>query len=94
MSETTVLLDPTSEAVAAGRSRREPPASLEGLTIGLLDIGKARGDVFIDGLERGMRARGLATRRYAKPTNTRVAPTALAQTVAEECDVVVEALSD
>ena len=33
-------------------------------------------------------------KRYAKPTNTRTAPVDLAQTIAEEVDVVVDALSD
>lgn len=40
----------------------------------LLDIGKMRGDQFIDRLEVLMNARGVATRRYKKPSNTRVAP--------------------
>ena len=57
-------------------------------------FGKARGDVFIDQLEARFGERGIAVRRYAKPTNTKVAPIELAQTIAEECDVVVEALSD
>ena len=94
MNETTVMLDPTGEAQAAVRARRAPPASLDGRTVALLDIGKARGDVFIGQLERRLGEQGVASRRYAKPTNTKVAPLALAQQVAEECDVVVEALSD
>lgn len=94
MMDGTVLLDPTAETAPAKRQRVAPPASLDGLTIGLLDIGKARGDVFLDRLEEGMVARGLKVRRYAKPTNTKVAPVAVAQAIATECDVVVEALSD
>jgi hypothetical protein len=94
MKEATVLLDPTAETAPAKRQRVTPPMSLDGLTIGLLDIGKARGDVFLDRLEEGMAARGLKVRRYAKPTNTKVAPVAVAQAIATECDVVVEALSD
>ena len=83
-----------AETAPVKRERAAPPASLDGLTIGLLDIGKARGNIFLDQLEAGMAARGLTVRRYAKPTNTRVAPVAVAQAVATECDVVVEALSD
>ncbi len=94
MNEGLVLLDPTAESAPGQRERVAPPASLDGLTIGLLDIGKARGNVFLDQLEVGMAARGLKVRRYAKPTNTKVAPIAIAQTIATECDVVVEALSD
>ena len=42
----------------------------------------------------GLTERGLEVKRYAKPTNTRPAPTPLAQQIASEVDVVVEALSD
>ncbi|NKB60145.1 MAG: hypothetical protein GKS00_27855 [Alphaproteobacteria bacterium] len=94
MKDGLILLDPTAESSPAQRERLTPPASLDGLTVGLLDIGKARGNVFLDQLEVGMAARGLTVRRYAKPTNTKVAPIAIAQTIATECDVVVEALSD
>jgi len=88
------LLDPTAETASVRRERRAPPPSLQGLTLGLLDIGKARGDAFLDRLETHFEGRGLAVKRYAKPTNTRTAPTDLAQTIAEEVDVVVDALSD
>ena len=88
MRESFTLLDPTAEREAVQRARLTPPESLEGRTVALLDIGKARGDVFLDRLD------GVAVRRYAKPTNTKVAPAALAQSIASECDVVVEALSD
>jgi len=94
MNENLILLDPTAETAPAERARLAPPASLDGLTIALLDIGKARGNVFLDQLEAGMTARGLKVRRYAKPTNTKVAPVAVAQAIATECDIVVEALSD
>ncbi len=94
MNERQTLLDPTSEATPAARERLAPPASLAGRTVALLDIGKARGDVFIDQLGQRLTERGIAVRQYAKPTNTKVAPVGLAQTIAEECDVVVEALSD
>ena len=70
------------------------PASLEGLTVGLLDITKARGDVFLDQLDRRLTERGLSTRRYAKPTFTKPAPLDLRQEIAEQCHVVIEALAD
>ena len=94
MKDDLILLDPTAETTPANRERVAPPASLDGLTIGLLDIGKTRGDVFLDRLAEGMAGRGLTVRRYAKPTNTKVAPVSVAQAIATECDVVVEALSD
>ncbi len=88
------LLDPTAEMTSVRRERRPPPPSLEGLTLGLLDIGKSRGVTFLDRLESHFADRGFAVKRYAKPTNTRTAPVDLAQTIAEEVDVVVDALSD
>ena len=94
MNDGMQLLDPTAETAPVRRERCTPPPSLEGMTIGLLDIGKARGDAFIDRIESHFTTRGLTVKRYAKPTNTRTAPTALSQTIAEEVDVVVDALSD
>jgi hypothetical protein len=64
------------------------------MTIALLDISKARGNVFIDRLEMLLQARGIATKRYNKPTFTRVAPTTLKQQIAAECQIVIEALAD
>jgi hypothetical protein len=60
----------------------------------LLDISKARGDVFIDRIEDLLGQRGIKTRRYKKPTFTRIAPVELKQQIATECDVVVESLAD
>ena len=94
MNDAIQILDPTAETASARRERRSPPPSLEGLTLGLLDIGKARGSTFLDRIETHFSERGLAVKRYAKPTNTRTAPVDLAQTIAEEVDVVVDALSD
>ena len=94
MRESFVLLDPTSEREPAQRARRTPPESLEGRTVALLDIGKARGDVFMQQIGLRLEKQGITVKHYAKPTNTKVAPTDVAQAIATECDVVVEALSD
>jgi hypothetical protein len=88
------VLDPTSERTPATRMRTARPASLDGLTVGLLDISKARGNVFLDRLEQLLRQRGLAVRRYAKPTFTKPAPIDLRHEIATQCDVVIEALAD
>jgi hypothetical protein len=90
----TVLLDPTSERSPTIRPRLPRPDSIDGLTIGLLDIAKARGDVFLDRLDERLRERGLAVKRYKKPTNTRPAPLPLQQQIATEVNLVVEGLSD
>jgi hypothetical protein len=94
MSETRILLDPTSERASAERALAARPPALDGLTVGLLDISKARGDVFLDRLAERLAALGLDVRRYRKPTFTRPAPTALRQQIAAECRVVVEGLAD
>ena len=88
------VLDPTSERSPAVRAAATRPASLEGLTIGLLDIAKARGDVFLDRLEARLQERGLSTLRFAKPTFTKPAPVDLRHEIATRCDVVIEALAD
>ncbi len=94
MKEMTLLRDPTAEAASTMRPRRDPLETLQGKTVALMDIGKMRGDEFIDRLEALCRDRGIATRRYRKPTNTRTAPLELLQRMAEECQAVVIALSD
>ncbi len=90
----TILLDPTSERVPAERARAARLEKLAGQTIGLLDIAKARGDVFLDRLEEKLAARGAKVIRYAKPTFTKPAPVDLRHEIAEQCDAVVEALAD
>ena len=94
MRETVNLLDPTSERSAATRARLEPPASLDGLTVGLLDISKPRGDVFLDHIEGRLVQDGLAVKRYRKPTVSKRAPQEIFDAISDECDIVVEALAD
>jgi len=94
VSEPQVLLDPTGERQAPTRERVIRPVSLDGARVGLLDISKARGDVFLDRLEEHLRARGVAVQRFAKPTFTKVAPIDLRHEISQQCDVVIEALAD
>ncbi len=88
------LLDPTNETKPTLRPRNARPASLDGLTIGLLDISKSRGNLFLDELEAQFAGRGLTVKRYAKPTYAHPASVPLQQQIATECDLVVEALAD
>ncbi|MBC6401011.1 MAG: hypothetical protein GDA51_09065 [Ekhidna sp.] len=90
----SVLRDPTAETTQLKRNRLAPPASLDGKVVALMDIGKMRGDEFIDRLEQLFKMKNIATKRYKKPTNTRTAPTELVQKIVQETDVVVIALSD
>lgn len=88
------VLDPTGEQRAAGRAVLPRPATLTGRTVGLLDISKARGNVVLDRLEQLLTADGVRVRRYRKPTFTRPAPVDLRHEIAEQCEVVIEALAD
>ena len=94
MSDDQVLLDPTGELSPVQRPKLVRPPSLEGLTIGLLDISKKRGDVFLDHLNGLLSARGLEVRRYRKPRFSILAPVDLQQQIQAECSIVVEALAD
>ncbi|MBC7500806.1 MAG: hypothetical protein H7315_09955 [Herminiimonas sp.] len=94
MNEPAILLDPTAERAPANRARMPRPASLQDLTVGLLDISKARGNVFLDRLAERLGERGILVKRYRKPTFTRVAPTVLKQQIAAECNIVIEGLAD
>ena len=89
-----VVLDPTSERRLPSRERVARLPEPSGRTIGLLDISKARGDVFLGELERRLRERGANVLRFAKPTFTKPAPIDLRQEIATKCHAVVEALAD
>ena len=88
------VLDPTGEQQASAREPLPRPPSLRGRAVGLLDIGKARGDVVLDRLAELLHADGVQVRRYRKPTFARVAPVDLRHEIGEQCEVVIEALAD
>lgn len=94
MSSTMVLLDPTAERSPVARALAARPAALTGLAVALLDISKARGNIFLDRLAELLSAQGVKVNRYRKPTFTRPAPTALRQQIAAENQLVVEGLAD
>ena len=91
---TRTVLDPTGELAPTARQLSTRPASLAGKTVGLLDITKARGDVFLSRLGELLVEKGLTVQRYAKPTFTKPAPIDLRHEIAQQCDVVIEALAD
>ena len=88
------MRDPTAETTALKRPRLKPPASLDGLTIGLFDIGKTRTDEFLNRVEQRFTEKGLKVKRFGKPTNAKVATPEIVQKVAGEADVVLIGLSD
>jgi len=90
----TELLDPTNELQPVVRALSPRLPSVEGRTVGLLDISKARGDVFLDRLEELLAARGVEVLRFRKPTFAKPAPTDLRHEITVRCEAVVEALAD
>ncbi len=88
------LLDPTSERAPAVRERLPRLESLDGRTIGLLDISKPRGDLFLNRIEQRITERGGQVIRFSKPTFAKAAPANLRQEIATQCDAVIEALAD
>ena len=94
MNEDIILLDPSPERSPVQQARRDRPSSVDGLRFGLLDINKARGDVFLDRVEELLKTRGYSVNRYCKPRFSILAPAELKQKIVSECDIVVEALAD
>jgi hypothetical protein len=88
------VLDPGDESSPAHRQPRPRPATLHGLRVGLLDIAKPRGDVFLNRLAELFAQRGITTARYTKPTFTKPAPIDLRRRISAECDMLIEALAD
>jgi hypothetical protein len=88
------ILDPTGERHLAQRRQLARPGSLAGLTVGLLDISKPRGNVFLDRIEERLVGIGANVKRYSKPTFTKPAPVDLRHEIAIDCQVVIEALAD
>lgn len=90
----SAVLDPTSERKIVERERLARPSSLQGMTVGLLDISKPRGDVFLNRIEERLVGIGAEVKRYVKPTFAKPAPVDLRHKIATECQVVIEALAD
>ena len=85
-----------TDSVAVPRQTAERPASLDGKTVTLLDISKAKGDHLLDRIEELLRerARPKAIVRRKKPTFARPALDPLRQEIVDSTDVLIEALAD
>lgn len=90
----TELLDPTGEHEVVTRRKAAKPPALANVTVGVLDIGKARGDVFLDRLADRLGELGIAVRRYAKPGPNRPAVLETRQRMLAETQVAVIGLAD
>ena len=87
-------LDETPRVVSIPATRLN---SLAGKTIGLLDISKPGGSIFLDHLEHLLKQNYSVAEvvRAMKPTFTKPAPHAVIEKlVAAKCDAVIEALAD
>lgn len=93
-TENRTLLDPTGEHKVSAKTKAPRPKSLEGITVGLLDIGKARGDVFLNRLDERLTERGISVKRYAKPTPSRLVETGTRQKMLLEVQSAVIGLAD
>jgi hypothetical protein len=89
------FLDPT-DSVAVPRKTARRLESLDGKTITLLDISKAKGNHLLDRVEELLRERThpKAVVRRKKPTFARPAPDDLRQEILKNSDAVIEALAD
>ncbi len=88
------ILDPTAEQEPEAWLLTPPIGPRPGMHIGLLDISKPKGDLFLDEIERLLQGRGYAVSRYRKPTMTRPAVAEVVNEIAGTCDAAVVALAD
>ena len=90
------MLDPTGESAPRPSARCSTgPRRSRACTVGLLDITKPRGDVFLDRLEERLTEPGARPSSASrKPTFTKPAPVDLRHEIAQRCHVVIEALAD
>jgi hypothetical protein len=89
------FLDPTDSVAVPRRTAPRLP-SLEGKTITLLDISKAKGNHLLDRVEELLRERAHPKEilRRKKPTFARPAPEDLRQEILKQSDAIIEALAD
>jgi len=91
----TTFVNPLDEQASEARVPAPRLTTLSGKTIGLLDISKPGGSVFLDRMEELLRERyGVsAVVRAQKPTYTKPAPTEVLEGL-RFVDGVIEALAD
>ncbi len=90
------LYDPTAAPKQATDALDARLPDLQGKTIGLLDISKAKGNFFLDRVEEILTERFQPHEiiRRMKPTFARPAPEDIRQELAQKCDFLIEALAD
>jgi hypothetical protein len=91
-----VLLDPTDKVDRGQKAFAPRLDTLDGTTVGLLDINKSKGVYFLDRIEEVLRTRyGVKeVLRRKKVSPGRLASAEIHAELREKCDAVIEALSD
>ena len=92
-----ILISPLDETARTPRVPAPRLDTLAGKTLGLLDISKPGGNLFLDHLERLLNERFDVGQiiRVMKPTFSKPAPdSVIDHLVAASCDAVIEALAD
>jgi hypothetical protein len=92
---TDELLNPLGFGAKESKALAPRLTTLQGKTIGLLDIGFPNGNLFLDRLEELLKERcGVAeVVRRAKPSPARPAKKEVREELVSQCDAVIEALS-
>ena len=86
-----VVHDPRGTAIAAAALLARRPASLSGLTLGILDNGKEQADVILERAAEVFAREGVRTVFARKPTFARVAPPDVLEQL-KMCDIVITGL--
>lgn len=90
------LYDPTVAPTQTVTPLAARVSDLNDKIIGMLDISKPKGKVFLDRLEARIRAdfQPRDVVRRMKPTFQRPAPEEVRKELEQQCDIVIEALAD
>ena len=94
MIDLNYMRDPTGETSETMRTSRPFPAELKEKTIALFDISKERSSEFFDFLEPSLSDAGFSVQRYRKASHSKVAATAITETIVQHVDLVIEGLAD
>jgi hypothetical protein len=91
----TILVNPLDETPRRPQASAPRLDTLRGKTLGLLDISKPGGSLFLDHLERLLmeRFQVAGVVRATKPTFAKPAPDEIIEELTR-CDAVIEALAD
>ncbi|MGQ4810637.1 hypothetical protein NKDENANG_04135 [Candidatus Entotheonellaceae bacterium PAL068K] len=92
----TKLYDPTATPTSSTTSLAARVPDLNGKVVGMLDISKPKGNLFLDRLAERIAAQFQPRDiiRRMKPTFARPAPEEMRKELEQKCDLIIEALAD